>query len=107
MRRSISLRQNQVTTGTSSQPTFRAESSSQRKLRGRVMKLLKLLSVLVALVGVALLALVAAPSVHGPFDSPVLAQGTRRAESPERRGRALTVLAGPGAQIGVSIPGIA
>jgi len=56
------------------------------------MKLLKLLSVLVALVGVALLALVAAPSVHG-----------QRAESPERRGRALTVLAGRGAEIGVSI----
>src|SRR3989442_5140323 len=106
MRRSISLRQNQVTTGTSSQPTFRAESSSQRKLQGRVMKLLKLLSVLVALVGVALLALVAAPSVHGPFDSPVLAQGTQRAESPER-GRALTVLAGRGAAIGVSSPELA
>ena len=56
------------------------------------MKLLKLLSVLVALVGVALLALVAAPSVHG-----------QRAESPEQRGRALTVLAGRGAEIGVSI----
>src|SRR5438093_135767 len=56
------------------------------------MKLLKLLSVLVALVGVALLALVAAPSVHG-----------QRAEAPERRGRALTVLAGRGAEIGISI----
>jgi serine protease Do len=56
------------------------------------MKLLKLLSVLVALVGVALLALVAAPSVHG-----------QRAETPDRHGRALTMLAGRGAEIGVSI----
>jgi serine protease Do len=56
------------------------------------MRLLKLLSVLVALAGVALLALVAAPAVHG-----------QRAESPERRDRALTVLAGRGAEIGVSI----
>jgi serine protease Do len=67
------------------------------------MKFLKLLSVLVALVGVGLLVLLAAPSVHGPFDSPVLAQGTQRAESPERRARTFTMLAGRGAEIGVSI----
>src|SRR2546422_5682837 len=56
------------------------------------MKTLKVLGVLVVLAGVVVLALVVPPSVHG-----------QRAESPERRGRALTVLAGRGAEIGVSI----
>jgi serine protease Do len=67
------------------------------------MRILKVLSVLVALVGVGVLALVTAPSGYGPFDSPVLAQSRERAERPERRPRALTVLAGRGAEIGVSI----
>src|SRR6266581_3761152 len=56
------------------------------------MKTLKVLSVLVLLAGVLVLALVMPPSVHG-----------QRADSPERRNRAFTVLAGRGAEIGVSI----
>ncbi len=56
------------------------------------MKTLKVLGVLVVMAGVVLLALIAPPSVHG-----------QRADAPERRGRALTVLAGRGAEIGVSI----
>ena len=65
------------------------------------MRMLKVLSVLVALAGVGVLFLVAAPSVHGPFDSRVLAQGRQRDAGP--RTRALTVLAGRGAEIGVTI----
>jgi len=64
------------------------------------MKMLKLLSVLVAFAGVGVLALVASPSGHGPFASRVLAQG-RQPDGP--RARALTVLAGRGAEIGVTI----
>ena len=56
------------------------------------MKTLKVLGVLVVMAGVVLLALIAPPSVHG-----------QRADAPERHGRALTVLAGRGAEIGVSI----
>jgi serine protease Do len=62
------------------------------------MKLLKITGVFVALAGVAVLALVAAP-----FDSRALAQGRPERDLPERRGGALTVLAGRGAEIGVSI----
>lgn len=54
------------------------------------MRMLKVLCVLVALAGVGVLALAAAPSVYG-----------QRAENP--RTRALTVLAGRGAEIGVTI----
>jgi len=56
------------------------------------MKVLKLFSVLVLVAGVGVLALIAVPSAQG-----------RRSDDPERRSRALTVLAGRGAEIGVSI----
>ena len=56
------------------------------------MKILKVLTVLVAVAGVGILAFMAAPSAYG-----------QRAERPEQGSRALTVLAGRGAEIGVSI----
>jgi S1-C subfamily serine protease len=58
------------------------------------MRILKVLSVLVALAGVGVLALLAAPSVYG-----------QRAEMP--RARSLTVQAGRGAEIGVTIGDVA
>ncbi len=64
------------------------------------MKLTKLVGVLVTLAGLGIFALAAAPSVSGRFDSPVYAQAlAQREQGP----RALTVLAGRGAEIGVSI----
>jgi serine protease Do len=65
------------------------------------MKLLKITSLLVALGGAAALGLVAAPSVFDHFGSRVIAEG-RQDRAPERRARALTILDGRGAQIGVS-----
>ncbi len=56
------------------------------------MKLLKILSVLVAIAGIGVLALVAAPAIYGQQPGDV-----------ERRARELSVLAGRGAEIGVSI----
>ena len=66
------------------------------------MKMLKVSSVLMVLAGAGVLAFVALPSAGGHFDSRLLAQG-RQTDGPERRTRALTVLAGRGAEIGVSI----
>ena len=60
----------------------------------------KTASVLMAVAGVGLLAVLAAPPIFGRFDSRVLAQG-RYVDGPARR--SLTVLAGRGAEIGVSI----
>ena len=62
------------------------------------MKLVKGLSVLVAVAGLALLVVAVAPSVSGQ-SSP---QG-RTADGAARRGRELTILAGRGAEIGVSV----
>src|SRR6266540_4554688 len=76
-----------------------APDSRLKPMIGRQgMKLLKITGVFVALAGVAVLALVAAP-----FDSRALAQGRPERDLPERRGGALTVLAGRGAEIGISI----
>jgi serine protease Do len=61
------------------------------------MKVLKLFSVLVLVAGVGVLAL----AQGRPFDYQSVAQG--RPDGPERQSRALTVLAGRGAEIGVSI----
>jgi serine protease Do len=63
--------------------------------------------VLVTLAGAGVFALAAAPSVSGHFDSRVLAQGRLPGADTfaqrEQGSRALTVLAGRGAEIGVSI----
>ena len=75
------------------------------------MRLLKFRGVLVTLLGAVALALVLAPSVFGPFDSPVLAQGrpfdsAQARQEPrdlERSARSLMMLAGRGAEIGVRI----
>ena len=79
------------------------------------MRLLRFFAVLVALLGVAALALVFAPAAFGPLNSHARAQDRPLAERPfdsaqerrddraERRARALTVLAGRGAGIGVRI----
>lgn len=56
------------------------------------MKLLKISSVLVAIAGIGVLALVAAPAIYG-----------QRPGDVQRRARQLSVLAGRGAEIGVSI----
>jgi serine protease Do len=71
------------------------------------MKFAKRIGRLVTLAGVAVFALVVVPSVFGHFDSRVHAQGRlpggdARAQR-EQGSRALTVLAGRGAEIGVSI----
>src|SRR2546425_3433205 len=75
------------------------------------MRVLKILIVLVVLAGAGVLAIVTAPSLYGPFDSRALAQGRpfdshalaqgRQDDRPERR--ALSMLTGRGAAIGVSI----
>jgi C-terminal processing protease CtpA/Prc len=77
------------------------------------MRLLKILGVLVALAGVAVLAIVLGASANLFFNSPAIAQGRpfdaaqgRPDDRPgrdDRRGREVTVLAGRGASIGVSI----
>jgi serine protease Do len=64
------------------------------------MRVLKILTVLVVLAGAGVLAIVTAPSLFGPFHSRALAQG-RQDDRPERR--ALSMLTGRGAAIGVSI----
>jgi len=56
------------------------------------MRLLKIFTVLVVLGGVGLIAVVTAPSIYGQRD-----------DRPERRSRELSILAGRGASIGVSI----
>jgi serine protease Do len=61
------------------------------------MKLLRVFGVLVALLGI-LLAIVVAPTIYGPFDSELRAQGR-----PEWRVRELSTLSGRGAEIGVSV----
>jgi serine protease Do len=65
------------------------------------MRLLKIFGVLVALAGVAVLAIVLGASANLFFASRAIAQG--RDDRFERRGREITVLAGRGASIGVSI----
>lgn len=72
------------------------------------MKLAKPGGVLVMLAGVGVLALAAAPFIFGRFDSPVRAQGRlpgadALAQRDQGRSRELTVLAGRGAEIGVSV----
>jgi hypothetical protein len=61
------------------------------------MKLLRVFGVFVALLGI-LLAIVVAPTIYGPFDSELRAQGR-----PEWRVRELSTLSGRGAEIGVSV----
>jgi C-terminal processing protease CtpA/Prc len=69
------------------------------------MRLLKILGVLVALAGVAVLAIVLGASANLFFNSPAIAQARPddRPGRDDRRGREVTVLAGRGASIGISI----
>jgi serine protease Do len=62
------------------------------------MKLLKVLSVLVTMAGVGVMVLVAAPFLLERADSELRAQSR-----PDGRGRDLTILAGRGAELGVSV----
>jgi serine protease Do len=66
------------------------------------MRLQRFVAVGVSLVGLAALALTFAPAALGPFAGRAHAQGNTQ-DRPERRGRAMTVLAGRGSGIGVQI----